>query len=192
MLPRYFLLFLICTQWLLADCHYDTSSYKTVIERAACSAEAIVIGHAIKDLPNSKNYAYLPTYPIKKNHHEYTIKIDTIIKGKMQCTLSVFCNSTSTICYDFETNKWPLYALNSDSSYILFLRQDSIASKQLHKKICNFIYAFQIKDSAEIVPICKNVVVSRCDDFNVDTSGAAIGRAIINSLNSANKTNRKK
>jgi hypothetical protein len=167
---------------MMADCLQDSGSYQTIIESAHCFSDEVIIGKVIMDIPNSKNYAYLPTRLTTKSNHEYIVKVNRIIKGEIKDTISVFCGSSLNVCYTFDSSKWPYHKLNNGFAYVLFLGRDSIASQIHQKNIYRFWYAFNNNESTTIINLCKRIEIGNCDRFKADTAEAAIRRAILDSL----------
>jgi hypothetical protein len=183
------MVFILCgINNLLADCFSDTNSYNVIIEKGYCNSQYAVIGHVVRDIPNSKKYAFLPITPIEKNHHEYMLCIDSIIKGQIKDTASVFCGNTTTICYKFEHDKWPWYRLENKGKFILFMRKDSLATIKNGKPIFLFNYAFPDKLIPNVLINCENAVKNNCvNNIRPNYDTAIVNSVHKNLLNSDKK-----
>jgi hypothetical protein len=158
------ILILIChsrlSAWEFMYIYSDTNSFSNIVETEYCKSQIVVVGKVISTTVGSSNYSYFPPMPFDSNHSESRIKVDTLLKGSFKDTLSVFCGLGKKIM--FKSMYSPSCWLNEDEEYVLFLRIDTLASKQIGKPIYYFYLSSSILKLREIISICRTAESNNC------------------------------
>jgi hypothetical protein len=146
--------------WEFMYAYSDTNSFSNIVETEYCKSQIVAVGRVINTIVGSSNYSYFPPMPFDTNHIETRIEIDTLIKGSFKDTLSVFCGIGIKIMYKFK--KMPSYMLNKGEKYVLFLRTDTLATKQINKPIFYFYFSSSVNNLPEIITICETAINNNC------------------------------
>jgi hypothetical protein len=145
--------------------HSSIRSFQEAISGACRLSEAVVIGQVIKIIPKSRRIVYFtaPSFA-KRNSREYLLVILDTLKGHLRVddTVSVFSVNEGYAEYSFPEANSIVPALEHNKKYIVFLKQDTIASKR--NKTCIYLaYLFVAHAAIDTVrQYCREAGVQNC------------------------------